>query len=252
LTQNKIQPDQNKLNASINASSKITSNDSEWKEISESPASEFFDGIEFQPMPTKQPSFNTISTQTQPSQASKSKEELENELVTAIGSLLEKMEEKANFEPPFEQEILVSSLDELQQNSSKIQLHFRKRESPQRNTTRIQCALQLVSSKRNHSRRLVRRRNQWYTQQNQFRHGHRTNAEIIKYMEPIISNGFQGLKTAPGVTHVIELLDQKPFREKYRADPHSKRADFNKLLNELIHHKIIVESKSPYSLPPHV
>jgi hypothetical protein len=176
LTQNKIQPDQNKLNASINASSKITSNDSEWKEISESPASEFFDGIEFQPMPTKQPSFNTISTQTQPSQASKSKEELENELVTAIGSLLEKMEEKANFEPPFEQEILVSSLDELQQNSSKIQLHFRKRESPQRNTTRIQCALQLVSSKRNHSRRLVRRRNQWYTQQNQFRHGHRTNA----------------------------------------------------------------------------
>jgi hypothetical protein len=77
-------------------------------------------------------------------------------------------------------------------------------------------------------------------------------AEIIKYMEPIISTGFQGLKTAPGVTHVIELVDQKPFREKYRAVPHSKRADFNKLLNELIHHKIIVESKSPYSSPPHV
>jgi hypothetical protein len=180
-------------------------------------------------------------------------EELESELVTAIESFLGKIDEKVTIEPPFEPDTLISSVDELKQNSAKfkciledekihseLQQEFNSLcnwfqvneitvedlsvEDPESTPNKISLDMDIEQMR----------------------------AELLKYMKPIISTGFEGLKTAPGVTHVIELVDQKPFREKYRAVPHSKRADFNKLLNELVHHKIIVESKSPYSSPPHV
>jgi hypothetical protein len=76
--------------------------------------------------------------------------------------------------------------------------------------------------------------------------------EILKYVECICSTGLNSLKTAPGVTHVIELVEEKPFREKFRQVPHSKREEFTKLLLELRDSGMIVESKSNYSSPPHV
>ena len=76
--------------------------------------------------------------------------------------------------------------------------------------------------------------------------------EMLKYIEPICSTGFKSLRTVPDITHVIELVEPKPFREKQRHIPHAKRADFNALLKELSQYKIIVPSNSPYSSQPHV
>ena len=75
---------------------------------------------------------------------------------------------------------------------------------------------------------------------------------ILKYIEPICSNGFSSLGTYPDIKHVIELVEPKPFRDKMRQIPHAKRKDFNILLKELLDAGIIVASNSQYSSQPHV
>ena len=77
---------------------------------------------------------------------------------------------------------------------------------------------------------------------------------MLKYVECISSTGLASLSStaAVGVSHVIELMEEKPFRDKYRQVPHSKRDEFNKYLNELVDNGFIVESKSNYSSCPNV
>jgi hypothetical protein len=79
-------------------------------------------------------------------------------------------------------------------------------------------------------------------------------AAMLKYVECISSTGIASLSTtsALGVTHVIELTEEKPFRDKYRQVPHNKREEFNKYLHELATNGFIVESKSNYSSCPNV
>jgi hypothetical protein len=74
--------------------------------------------------------------------------------------------------------------------------------------------------------------------------------EMLKYIELICSTGLKSLRTVPDISHVIELVEPKPFREKQRHIPHAERADFNALLKELSQYKIIVPSNSPYSSQP--
>ena len=35
----------------------------------------------------------------------------------------------------------------------------------------------------------------------------------VKIIEPICSTGFKSLRTVPEISHVIELIEPKPFRE---------------------------------------
>ena len=79
-------------------------------------------------------------------------------------------------------------------------------------------------------------------------------AAMLKYVECINSTGIASLSStsALGVTHVIELTEEKPFRDKYRQVPHNKREEFNKYLHELATNGFIVESNSNYSSCPNV
>jgi hypothetical protein len=76
--------------------------------------------------------------------------------------------------------------------------------------------------------------------------------EIANYIKDVCSDGLKGLKATSDITHIIELTDNKPFNERFRAVPHSKRSEFKKLLEDLLENDIIVESKSEYCSPPHV
>jgi len=76
--------------------------------------------------------------------------------------------------------------------------------------------------------------------------------EIANYIKDVCSDGLKGLKATSDITHIIELTDNKPFNERFRAVPHSKRPEFKKLLEDLLENDIIVESKSEYCSPPHV
>ena len=53
--------------------------------------------------------------------------------------------------------------------------------------------------------------------------------DMIKYIEEICSDGLKGLKATSEVTHIIELTTEKPFNERFRAVPYSKRPEFKKL-----------------------
>ena len=73
--------------------------------------------------------------------------------------------------------------------------------------------------------------------------------EALRYVKEICSDGLKGLKVTSDITHVIELTDNKPFREKYRAVPHAKRAEFKVLIDGLLEEGFIRPSKSPYASP---
>ena len=77
---------------------------------------------------------------------------------------------------------------------------------------------------------------------------------MLKYVECISSTGIASLisTSALGVSYVIELSEEKLFRDKYRQVPHSKREELNKYLHELATNGFIVESKSNNSSCPNV
>ena len=73
--------------------------------------------------------------------------------------------------------------------------------------------------------------------------------EIINEFEDIFSDGLNGFRTQSLTTHVIELDNPRPFREKFRAVPYAKRLEFKQQIEALKAAGMIVDSKSPYSSP---
>ena len=72
---------------------------------------------------------------------------------------------------------------------------------------------------------------------------------LLEEFQEIVSTGMQSFRNWSIVKHEIELTEQKPFREKFRAVPYHKRDEFKKLIQELLDAGLIVPSKSNYSSP---
>ena len=76
--------------------------------------------------------------------------------------------------------------------------------------------------------------------------------KIIRSIKDICSDGLKDLKATSTIRHKIEVTNDTPFRERFRAVPHAKRKELKALIDVLINENIIVPSNSPYSSPTNI